>query len=109
MALYNLPNMTGGMDETLIEIATSIPSFIIGVLVFIFGFVFLSGMATQRRRTGYSDTPMWCLLASISTLMIALIMTLKRGIISGQVLGVVVAVVILSGLWFFLSKGRGEL
>ena len=109
MSIYNIPNMTGGIDETLVEIAATVPQLIYGLLIFVFGFVLLSGSSAQRNRVGYSDYPLWVLMASISCLMISLILTLTEGLISLEILGLVTGVTILSGLWFFLSRGRGEI
>ena len=109
MTLYAQPNMTGGIDETLVQIARAVPSFIVGFLIFVFGVIFLGGSSTQGRRKGYSDYPMWAVVASTATLLISLILSLREGLIDILVLGVVLAVTIFSGLWFFLSRGRGEI
>lgn len=108
MAIYQIPNMTGGIDETLVEIAETVPSFVIGLLLFVFGIVFLGGSTSQKRRTGYSDFPMWATLASVSTLLIALLLSIKQGLINLETLGIIVAITLFCGLWLFLSKGRGE-
>ena len=108
MALYPQPNLTGGVDETFVEIASAVPSFVVGILMFVWGVIFISGSATQKRRSGYADLPMWSTMASISTLLISLLFTLKSGIITLEVLGIVVAITIFSAIWLFLSKGRGE-
>jgi len=108
LTLYAQPNLTGGIDEALVQVVEAVPSFIVGLLFFVWGIVFLGGMASQRRRTGFSDTPMWATMASVSTMLISLMLTLKQGLISGEILGIVIAVTIFSGLWLFLSKGRGE-
>lgn len=106
--LYTEPNLTGGMDEVIVEVVAQVPSFLIGLLLFVFGVVFLGGVSTQKRRTGYADYPLWATMASLSTLMITLILTIKQGLIGLDILGIVVAITIFSGLWLFLSKGRGE-
>ena len=108
MSLYNLPNSTTGIDSIIVDTAKAVPSLIPMFLVFVFSFVLLSGTSAQRRRTGYADFPMWTILASLSTLIITLPLTLTTGIIQTEVLVIVVIVTMLSGLWFFLSKGRGE-
>lgn len=107
--IYEQPTLTGGIDEQLIEVAAAVPSFPIGILVFVWGVVFLGGSARQKLKSGYSDMPMWSLMASISTLMIALLMSLAVGVINILVLSIVVSITVLSGLWFFLSKGKGEI
>ena len=109
MPLFNQPNLTGGVDQVLVNVATEVPSFIIGLLLFVFGIVFLGGTSTQKRRTGYADIPMWATMSSLATLLITLILTIKQGLISLDTLGIVVAVTIFSGLWLFLSRGRGEI
>lgn len=108
MALYDAPNLTGGIDDTLVQVAKAVPSFIIGTLLFVWGMVFLGGMSAQKRRSGYADIPMWATMASISILMLSLLLTLKSGLIDLTTLGIVVATTIFSGLWLFLSKSRGE-
>jgi len=108
MPLYTPPNLTSGLDDTLVETISTVPSFTPLFLLFVFGVVFLGGMVAQKRRIGFSDAPMWAVLGSISSLTIAIIMTLREGLIQVEVLGVVVAFTILSGFWFFTSRGRGE-
>jgi len=103
-----MPNLTGGIDTNIVQIVAQVPSFTIGLLVFVFGVVFLGGSTTQKSRTGYADMPMWAMMASLSTLIIALLITVTAGMIQPFVLGVIVALVIMSGLWLFLSRGRGE-
>ena len=108
MALYDQPNLTGGLDETFVEIATAVPSFVYSFLFFVFAIVFIGGIISQKRRNGWADYPLWATMASLSTLLITLLLTLKQGLINLEVLGIVIAVTIFSGLWLFLSKGRGE-
>lgn len=108
MPLYELPNSTKGMDAILVDVSTAVPSFTPMFLFFIFAVVLLGGSTLQRRRTGYSDFPFWSVLASIGTLLIALPLTLIVGAINMQTLGVVIVATLLSGLWFFMSKGRYE-
>lgn len=107
--IYDAPNLTGGADQFLVQMGTAVPSFFIGLLLFVFGVIFLGGTNTQKRRTGYADYPMWCLMASLCTMLIALTLSITAGIISLETLGVVVTLTILSGVWYFLSKGRGEI
>ena len=107
--IYDQPTLTGGIDEQLIEVAAAVPSFPIGILFFVWGVVFLGGSASQKTKNGYADTPMWAMMASLSTLIITLLMSLSVGVINIMVLGIVVSITVLSGLWFFLSKGKGEI
>ena len=109
MVLFEPPNLTAGIDEAVISTADSVSAFPVMLLMFIFFLVLLGGSANQKRRTNYADYPMWATMAGLSTSFVALIMTLKEGIIDITVLGIVVATTLISALWFLLSKNRGEL
>ncbi len=106
--LYNTPNLTDGIDEALVEVAIAVPSFIPMFLIFIFGTVLIGGLIAQRNKTGFGDFPQWTTLASISTLMVALPMTLISGFISLTTLAIVVTITIASGVWLFLDRNKGE-
>ncbi|KKL61884.1 hypothetical protein LCGC14_2190850 [marine sediment metagenome] len=113
MSLYNVPdldigNETAGMDTLLIEVMEEVPSFIPALLFFIFMTILLGGSVSQRKRTGSSDTPMWAVIAGISTLMVALPLTLSAGLVDMVTLSVLVVVTIASGFWFFMSRSRSE-
>jgi hypothetical protein len=107
--IFQQPNLTTGVDDAIVDVATAVPTFPIMILFFTFFTVLFGGMASQNRRTGTADLPMWSLLASLSTLLMSLLMTIKEGIISGWVLGIVIALNILIGFWYFMSKGKGEI
>lgn len=106
--LFNQPNLSSGIDEAIVSTASAVPIFPIMLLAFIFFVVFVGGSANQKRRIGSADYPFWMILASLSMTMVALIFTLTSGIINSVVLSIVIGITILSGLWFFLSKARGE-
>jgi ABC-type Mn2+/Zn2+ transport system permease subunit len=108
MSKYPEPNLTGGIDDALISTATSVPIFPIMLLLFIFGLVFLGGMGNQKRRTGTSDVPFWGIIASTVMTLSALLMTLGKGMINNVTLGIIFSITFLFGIWFFLSKARGE-
>ena len=109
MTLYTPPNLTEGIDDAIIGTAATVPSFIPMFLVFIFGVVFLSGVINQKRRTGNADFPMWSVVASLSTLMMSMPLTLKAGLINLPTLSVVVVVTIMSGFWLFMNRNRNEI
>jgi len=108
MALYDLPNMSAGMDDALIGVVTAVPIFTPMFLLFIFGVVFVGGISSQKKRLGNADIPMWSVIASMSTLMIALPMTLRAGLISLEILAILVAIVLMSGVWLFLDRNKNE-
>ena len=108
MALYEQPNLTSGIDEAIISTASAVPMLPIMLLIFVFGMVFIGGSSNQKKRNGYADYPFWAVLGSVAITFLSLIFTLKKGIIDGTTLGIVIAFTILCGVWFFISKGRGE-
>jgi len=108
MTLYTQPNLTSGIDDAIVSTAQAVPSYPIMILVFVFFFVLLSGSNNQKRRTGSADIPFWAVLSSMATMMTALIMTLGDGIINLTTLGIVIALTIMCGVWFFFSRGQGD-
>lgn len=108
MSKYVVPNLSSGIDEGIVSIATTVPVFIPMFLIFVFGVVFLGGAIAQKKRTGSMDLPMWATMASLSTLMISLFLTLREGLIHIEVLSIVVTITILSGFWLFMSKNKNE-
>lgn len=108
MSLYDLPNATSGIDAIVVQTLTSVPSFTPLLLFFVFFLVFLTGTARQKARTGNADFPQWSVVASISTLMVALILSTITGLIQLDYLVIVVVVTIFSGVWFFLDQKQSE-
>jgi len=108
MPLYNLPNSTTGIDNIMVDVVREVPSFIPALLFFVFMTIFLSGSINQKKRTGSADTPMWATIAGLSTLMIALPLSLVSGMINVITLSVVVVVTIASGFWLFMNRSRSE-
>ena len=109
MPIYTLPNATGGIDQTLVSVATQIPVFVPMLLVFVWIVVFLGGSNSQKKRTGNSDMPMWSVMASLSVLMISLALSVKEGLMSLDVLGMVVGLNILCALWLFFDRRNTEI
>lgn len=109
MSLYDMPNLTSGIDDALIGTANSVPAFPIMILVFIFCIVWIGGTSNQKRRLGSADYPFWTVLSSVSTTFMAVIFTLGDGLINLTTLGIIIAVTILSAVWFFMSSVRGEI
>jgi hypothetical protein len=106
--LFEQPNLSAGLDDALISSAHSVPAFPIMILVFIFFTILLGGSTAQKRRTGSPDIPMWSAMAGLSTTFVALIMTIGTGMIDLVTLGIVIAITIMCGFWFFMSKVKGE-
>ena len=106
--LYELPNATAGMDDIVVQTVTAVPGFIPLLLLFVFFVVFLGGISRQKARTGTSDYAMWAVVASLSTFMVTLIMTLIEGLIRLDWLVIVVVITIFSVVWLFLDKKQSE-
>jgi len=105
---YEIPNLTGGVDDVLVDIVGTVPSFIPMFLLFVWGIIFIGGSVSQKRRLGTADLPMWASISSLATFMIALPLTLTTGLISLATLSVVITITIVSALWLFLSKTKFE-
>ncbi len=108
LELYTLPNGTVGMDSILKNTITSVPGFPALILLFTFFVVLLGGIMRQKLRSGTADYPLWATIASISTLIISLIMSTTIGIIRLDWLVIVVVITIFSGVWLFLDKRSSE-
>ena len=106
--LFNIPNISEGYDSAITQTAVAVPSLISWFLFFVFGTVFLSGMIEQKRRLGYSDVPFWAITASLATFVVTLPLTLTEGIIQIETFGIVIAVTLVCGIWFFFDRGRNE-
>jgi len=107
MATFEFPNGTTP-DEVLIGTATIIPALPIMILFFTWMLIFLRGSIMQSKRSGYADMPQWATLASLSCVLLSLVMTTKAGLITLPILLIVTGVTTLSGIWFFMSRGRFE-
>ncbi len=107
MSTFSLPNGTTP-DEILASASSSVPAFPIMILVFTWLVIFIRGVTKQSDVSRYADAPQWAVIASMSCLLLSLVMTVKEGFITLEVLLVVVGVTVLSGIWFFLSRGRYE-
>lgn len=107
--IFDQPNLSAGIDDAVVGVATAVPAFPIMILFFTYFTVLFGGMSSQNRRVGFADMPMWNLLAALSTFLLSLLMTIKEGVLPGWVFGIVVAFNILSGFWYFMSKGKGEI
>ena len=50
MTTYQTPNLTGGMDDVIVDIVGTVDLFIPMLLLFSWGLIFFGGMASQRKR-----------------------------------------------------------
>lgn len=113
MAIFNIPNITSagtdtGIDDFIILTIAEVPIFTPMFLLFVFGIVLIGGITAQKRRSATVDLPMWVTMASLSTFMISLPLTLVAGLIDIFTLSIVVSVTLMSGIWLFLDRNRRE-
>ena len=106
--LYSLPNATSGIDAITIQMFDSFPFLGALTLVFVFLVVFIGGITRQTIRSGTADYSAWALIASIATLLPALLFSVTTGFIQLDWLIIVVAINILSAIWFFMDKKPSE-
>lgn len=106
--LYDLPNATSGLDAIVVQTITASPSFTPLLLLFVFLTIFLGGSARQKARTGNADFPMWSVVGSMTTLIIALLMTTISGIIKLEWLIITLVITLFSGAWFFMNYRQSE-
>ena len=102
--LYSLPTNTTGIDDLLIETINIVPNFVPLILFFVFAVVFIGGISRQQLKTGTADYPAWAILSSIATLLVALLFSVHAGYIRLDWLGIVIAMNIISAIWFFLDR-----
>ena len=107
--LYNLPNSTAGMDAIAIQTINIFPAFTPIILFFTFLVVFIGGITRQKIRTGTADYSAWAIIASMATLLPALLFSVSAGFIRLDWLIIVVTLNILSAIWFFLDKKTSEI
>jgi len=102
--LYNLPNSTEGIDSIAIQTFNVFPWMGSLILMFIFLVVFLGGITRQKLRIGTADYSAWAVIASISTLLPALLFSVTGGFIQLDWLIIVISINIMSATWFFLDR-----
>ena len=107
--LYELPNSTTGMDSIVTDTLSVSPFLTPMILFFVFIVVFLGGITRQKIRNGTADYSSWAILASIATLLPTLIFSIDAGFIQLDWLLIVVALNILSAIWFFLDRKPSEI
>lgn len=105
--LYDLPNSTG-IDSIIADTFNTFPFMGALFLLFTFLVVFLGGITRQKTKIGTADYSAWAIIASIATLLPALILSLTTGLIQLDWLIIVVSLNILSAIWFFLDRKPSE-
>ena len=79
------------------------------LLLFVFFTVTLGGIIRQTMKTGSADYPLWSVIGSMATFLIAMIMSITSGLIRLDWLVIVIVITIFSGVWLFLSRRGNEI
>lgn len=106
--LYTLPNSTADIDTILSQTTNVFPAFTPLILFFVFFVVFLGGITRQKLRTGTADYPAWAIIASMATLLPALLFSVNAGFIRLDWLIIVLSLNLLSAIWFFMERKSSE-
>ena len=107
--LYSLPNSTAGIDAVVNQMTTGSFYWLVPmILFFTFCVVFIGGITRQRIRTGTADYSAWAIIASMATLLPALLFSVNAGYIRLDWLVIVVTLNIVSAFWFFMDKKTSE-
>jgi len=106
--LYTLPTNSSGIDKVVTETIVQVPQFASLMLFFVFMVVFIGGISRQKIRALNPDYPAWAMVSSIATLLVALLFSVQAGFIRLDWLVIVVAINIMSSIWFFLDKRINE-
>lgn len=106
--LYNLPNSTESADVILSQTTNVFPAFTPLILFFVFFVVLLGGITRQKLRTGTADYSAWAIIASMATLLPALLFSVNAGYIRLDWLIIVLSLNILSAIWFFMDRKSSE-
>ena len=108
--LYELPNATTGIDAIINQMTTGSFFWLVPmILLFTFVVVFIGGITRQTIRTGTADYSAWAIMASIATLLPALLFSISSGFIRIDWLVIVIALNIMSSIWFFMDRKASEI
>lgn len=106
--LYNLPNNTTNLDQVLVQTVSAVPGLTPLLMAFVFFVVLLGGSGLEKLRRGTADYAMWSVVASMSMLMVTIMMTVISGIVRLEWFVTAIVITIFCGIWLFLSKRFGE-
>ena len=103
--LYALPNATEGVDAIVSQMTTGSFYWLVPmILFFTFCLIFIGGIIRQKIRSGTADYSAWAIIASMATLLPALLFSVSAGFIRLDWLVIVITLNILSAFWFFMDK-----
>ncbi len=107
--LYDLPNSTAGIDSIILQMTTGSFYWLVPLMLFFtFVLVFMGGVSRQKIKTGTADYSAWAIMASMATLLPALLFSVSAGYIRLDWLIIVLSLNLLSAIWFFLDRKASE-
>ena len=107
--LYSLPNSTAGLDSIVLQMTTGSFYWMVPmILFFTFVIVFMGGISRQKIKSGTADYSAWAIIASMATLLPALLFSVSAGFIRLDWLIIVISMNILSAIWFFMDRKSSE-
>lgn len=106
--LYAIPTNASGIDKVVTDTIVQVPAIASLILFFVFMTVFIGGITRQSMKALSPDYPAWAMVSSIATLLVALLFSVQAGFIRLDWLVIVVAINIMSAIWFFLDKRINE-
>jgi hypothetical protein len=106
--LYALPENTTGIDDIAVQTIGIVPGFVHFILLFMFLVIFIGGISRQKTRLGSADYSAWSVVASISTLILALLFSVIQGFLGLDILIVTLCLCLGSAVWFFLDRRASE-
>lgn len=107
--LYTLPaetniNFTTGADKLLLYVSQEVPILMPMFFTFVFMVIMLGGFFNEQRRRGEGSIAQWSAIAGYITLLLAIFISLSEGLVSPTILGSILAVSLISTVWFMMSK-----
>ena len=107
--LYTLPNSTDGLDNIVLQMTSGSFYWLVPIMLFFtFILVFMGGISRQKLKSGTADYSAWAIIASMATLLPALLFSVTAGFIRLDWLIIVVVLNIVSAIWFFLDRKISE-
>jgi hypothetical protein len=105
MTVYEPLVLNGtGADEILVEVTSAVPIFIPFLLFFVFGVIFITGYRKQSAATGRGDAAVWATVAGIGASVVALLLSIRPGLIDMLTLTITIVTTIFFGIWMLASR-----
>lgn len=105
--IYTFPNATTP-DAIAVQLSSQVTGLFPFLFLFVWMIVFLGGTVRQKSRVGTADYPMWSVVASLSTFIVACLLSVVSGFISLSVFAIILVINFFCGAWLFLDRRISE-